>query len=167
MLMCHMHDLAWTSCNRISFMQILVLTWKKMPLEIAFGPYDPYQAPCHVATCDLLPTLLPLLRLMLLRADSLASRMGCWWSCSLWICSLMLRASWMAFITASWSPNNAVELRLDRMSERKSRLGEFCDLVNHEHNLFVRSLTAGVLFLKKPPHLIDVRVNGEFASQTM
>lgn len=135
MLTCHMHNLVWTSCNRISFMQILVLTWKKMPLEIAFGPYDPYQASCHVATCDLLPTLLPLLRLMLLRADSLASRLGCWWSCSLWICSLMLRASWMAFITASWSPNNAVELRLDRMSERKSHLGKFCDLVNHEQDL--------------------------------
>lgn len=84
-------------------------------------------ASSNVATCDLsVPlTLLPLLRVMLLRADSLASRLWCpgccccwWWSCSLWICSLMLLASWMAFITASWSPNSAVELRLDRMSGR-------------------------------------------------
>lgn len=83
----------------------------------------------YVAACDRsVPlTLLPLLRLMLLRADSLASRLWCpgcccwWWSCSLWICSLMLLASWMAFITASWSPNSAVELRLDRMSGRGGR----------------------------------------------
>lgn len=68
-------------------------------------------------------TLLPLLRLILLRAESLASRLWCpdccccTWSCSLWICSLMLLASWMAFITASWSPKSAVELRVDKMSE--------------------------------------------------
>lgn len=67
-------------------------------------------------------TLLLLLRLMLLSADSLASRLWCpgcccwWWSCSRWNCSLMLLASWMAFITASWSPNNAVEFRLAKMS---------------------------------------------------
>lgn len=51
------------------------------------------------------------------RADSFAS-MPCWWccSCSLWICSLIFRASWMAFNTVSWSPNSAVEFRLDRIS---------------------------------------------------
>lgn len=44
--------------------------------------------------------------------------MPCWWccSCSLWICSRIFRASWMAFITVSWSPNNAVEFKLDRIS---------------------------------------------------
>lgn len=64
-----------------------------------------------------LSALLQLLRPMPVRAESLAS-MPCWWccSCSLWICSLIFLASWMAFITASWSPNSAVEFRLDRMS---------------------------------------------------
>lgn len=36
--------------------------------------------------------------------------------CSRWICSRIFRASWMAFITVSWSPNRAGELRLDRIS---------------------------------------------------
>lgn len=97
----------------------------KMPLKTAFRPFDSICIFICITTCDLSVslTLLPLLRLMLLRADSLASRLWCpgcccccWWSCSLWICSLMLLASWMAFITASWSPNSAVEFRLERMS---------------------------------------------------
>lgn len=65
---------------------------------------------------------LQLLRPTELRADSFAS-MPCWWccSCSLWICSLIFRASWMAFITVSWSPNSAVEFRLDRISAHTER----------------------------------------------
>ena len=140
---CHMHCTLYKSlhlcgsCGCVHadhehFNQNSFSTWKKMPLKTAFRPcdsYRPYQRSESVSsygtTCDLsVPlTLLPLLRLMLLRADSLASRLWCpgcccwWWSCSLWICSLMLLASWMAFITASWSPNSAVELRLDRMSK--------------------------------------------------
>lgn len=41
---------------------------------------------------------------------------GCCCCCSRWICSRIFRASWMAFITVSWSPKRAGELRLDRIS---------------------------------------------------
>ncbi len=82
---------------------------------------------------------LQLLRPTELRADSFAS-MPCWWccSCSLWICSLIFRASWMAFITVSWSPNNAVEFRLDRIST-----------YTHTHTHTRRSLDSKIRKTKK------------------
>lgn len=61
-------------------------------------------------------SFLQLLRPMLFMEDSFPSTpCGCC-CCSRWICSRIFRASWMAFITVSWSPNRAGELRLDRIS---------------------------------------------------
>lgn len=61
-------------------------------------------------------SFLQLLSPMLFMEDSFPSTpCGCC-CCSRWICSRIFRASWMAFITVSWSPNRAGELRLDRIS---------------------------------------------------
>lgn len=79
-------------------------------------------------------SILQLLRPTEAKPVSFAS-MPCWWccSCSLWICSLIFRASWIAFITVSWSPNNAVELRLDRISVHTHSLDS--KITSLEHTL--------------------------------
>lgn len=66
--------------------------------------------------CRITFSFLQLLSPMLFMEDSFPSTpCGCC-CCSRWICSRIFRASWIAFITVSWSPNRAGELRLDSIS---------------------------------------------------